>query len=63
MPDKKRMKLYESFKPWLKINPETEEFYLSENAPEEAKKNFKLFYDTVPEKAGSSLLLYERKAA
>ena len=48
MPDKKRMKLYESFKPWLKINPETEEFYLSENAPEEAKRNFKLFYDTVP---------------
>ena len=49
MPDKKRMKLLKSFEPWLEFDAETEEFYLNENAPEEAKKNFKLFYDTVPE--------------
>ena len=49
MPDKKRMKLLKSFEPWLELDAETEEFYLNENAPEEAKKNFKLFYDTVPE--------------
>ena len=47
-PDKKRIKLRESFEPWLKFDPETERFYLIENAPEEAKKNFKLYYDTVP---------------
>ena len=48
VPDKKRMKLHESFEPWLEFDAETEKFYLNENAPEEAKKNFKLYYDTVP---------------